>query len=208
MYNDRDILGPAVVVIVLATFVVSAAAYLMEKSSATYKQLTTISQTGTTMHTKAILSTSMGEIELELLEKDAPKTVENFTKLASQQFFEGTKFHRVIANFMIQGGDPNTKGDNVATYGSGGPGYTFKDEPNSVKLERGVVAMANSGPNTNGSQFFIITAAETPWLQGKHTAFARVTKGMDIVDQISKVATGPRDLPLQPIIIQKVTVGN
>lgn len=150
---------------------------------------------------EVVLKTTKGEITLALDATRAPHTVENFVKLAQANFYDGTTFHRVIPNFMIQGGDP--KGD-----GTGGPGYTFPDEINaqSLPLVRGVIAMANSGPNTNGSQFFIITAPETAYLNGKHTPFGVVKAGMDVVDAISHVKTGPNDKPIEPVVIQDVVV--
>ena len=153
---------------------------------------------------EALIRTLLGDIKVELLKDKAPKTVDNFIKLAKSGFYDNTKFHRVIENFMIQGGDPNSKGDNKTTYGLGGPGYQFDDEISDEPLVRGIVAMANSGPNTNGSQFFIITAAETPWLQGKHTAFCKVISGMDIVDKISRVARDGDDVPLHQVIVEKI----
>lgn len=138
----------------------------------------------------AVMETNYGKIKLELFAKDAPKTVANFIKLAQTGFYDKTKFHRVIKDFMIQGGDPNSKDDDPSNDGYGGPGYTFEDEINSHKLARGILAMANSGPNTNGSQFFIVTAESTPWLDGKHTAFGKVIAGMDVVDKIEKMPNG------------------
>jgi len=154
------------------------------------------------------MQTSMGNIEIELYADEAPKTVENFLKLASEGFYENTKFHRVIKGFMIQGGDPYTKGEDVSVYGTGGPGYKFEDEPNNLPMTRGMLAMANSGPNTNGSQFFIITAAETPWLIGKHTVFGKVISGMDVVEAIDATKTNgaPYDRPLVPVIVNKILV--
>jgi cyclophilin family peptidyl-prolyl cis-trans isomerase len=149
--------------------------------------------------TNATMQTTKGTIELELFDEDAPKTVENFKKLAGDGFYDGVIFHRVIPDFMIQGGDPTGTG-------SGGPGYQFEDEFNDHKVERGVLAMANAGPNTNGSQFFIVTAEATPWLDGKHTVFGRVTSGMDVVDDISNVQTGPGDRPKDEIRIESVTL--
>src|SRR6266481_1592540 len=128
----------------------------------------------------ATLHTNHGDISIELFDDDAPKTVENFVSLARKGFYDGVIFHRVIPDFMIQGGDPTGTG-------SGGPGYTFEDEFNDHPVARGALAMANAGPNTNGSQFFIVTAEATPWLDGKHAVFGRVTKGMDVVDAISSV---------------------
>ena len=145
----------------------------------------------------ATLRTSEGDIALELFEEDAPRTVANFKQLAGQGFYDGVIFHRVIPGFMIQGGDPEGTG-------RGGPGYTFEDEINQHKVVRGALAMANAGPNTNGSQFFIVTAEETPWLDGKHTVFGRVTAGMDVVDRISNARTGRNDRPVEDIRIEAV----
>jgi cyclophilin family peptidyl-prolyl cis-trans isomerase len=147
----------------------------------------------------ATLTTSKGTIEIELFDDDAPKTVENFTTLAQKGFYDGLIFHRVIAGFMLQGGCPEGTG-------TGGPGYTFDDEHNSHRVVRGALAMANAGPNTNGSQFFIVTAEECPWLDGKHTVFGEVTAGMDVVDAIDAVDTDGRDRPTTPIPIQSVTI--
>jgi cyclophilin family peptidyl-prolyl cis-trans isomerase len=149
--------------------------------------------------TNATMQTNHGTIELELFDDEAPKTVDNFTKLARDGFYDGVIFHRVIEDFMIQGGDPTGTG-------SGGPGYQFEDEFNPHTVERGALAMANAGPNTNGSQFFIVTADACPWLDGKHTVFGRVTSGMDVVDGISKVDTGPGDRPREDVRIESVTV--
>ncbi|OFW53097.1 MAG: peptidylprolyl isomerase [Actinobacteria bacterium RBG_16_67_10] len=145
----------------------------------------------------AILTTSEGAIELELFDDDAPRTVQNFTKLAADRYYDGGVFHRVIPDFMIQGGCP--RGD-----GTGGPGYTFEDEFNDHPVARGCVAMANSGPNTNGSQFFIVTAEECSWLHGKHTVFGRITSGQDVADRISLVERDMRDRPLEPVVIESV----
>jgi cyclophilin family peptidyl-prolyl cis-trans isomerase len=145
----------------------------------------------------ATLHTTHGPIEVELHDDDAPKTVENFRKLAADGFYDGVIFHRVIPDFMIQGGDPTGTG-------SGGPGYTFEDEFNQNAVVRGALAMANAGPNTNGSQFFIVTADACPWLDGKHTVFGRVTGGMDVVDAISQVETGPSDRPSEDVVIDRI----
>ena len=154
------------------------------------------------------LETSQGKITIELFPADAPKTVENFIKLAKSGFYDGTLFHRVIKNFMIQGGDPLTKENpkDWSRHGQGGPGYTFADEINGHKVTRGALAMANSGPNTNVSQFFIVTAEATPWLDGKHTVFGQVVKGMEVVDAIENVATDPArgDHPIEDMVIKKV----
>jgi cyclophilin family peptidyl-prolyl cis-trans isomerase len=152
------------------------------------------------------METSLGNIELELYSDKAPKTVENFVKLANQGLYENTKFHRVIKGFMIQGGDPYTKGQDTSVYGTGGPGYKFEDESNDLPMVAGMLAMANSGPDTNGSQFFIITAPETPWLVGKHTVFGKVISGMDVVTKIENTRTGVNDLPVTPVIVTKVIV--
>jgi cyclophilin family peptidyl-prolyl cis-trans isomerase len=145
----------------------------------------------------ATLHTSEGDVELELYPDDAPKTVENFTKLAADGFYDGLIFHRVIPDFMIQGGCP------LGT-GTGGPGYSFEDEINEHKVERGALAMANAGPNTNGSQFFIVTTESAPWLDGKHTVFGKVTAGQDVVDRISLADRDSNDRPREPITIESV----
>jgi cyclophilin family peptidyl-prolyl cis-trans isomerase len=148
---------------------------------------------------QATMHTSEGVVEIELFPEDAPKTVDNFTRLAGEGFYDGLAFHRVIPDFMIQGGCP--RGD-----GTGGPGYQFDDEPNDHRVERGALAMANAGPNTNGSQFFIVTAEACPWLDGKHTVFGRVVSGQDVVDRISAVDRDGRDRPTTPVTIDRVEV--
>jgi peptidyl-prolyl cis-trans isomerase B (cyclophilin B) len=150
--------------------------------------------------TNATIHTNHGAIELELFDEDAPKTVANFTKLAGEGFYNGVIFHRVIPDFMIQGGDPTGTG-------SGGPGYQFEDEFNQHKVVRGALAMANAGPNTNGSQFFIVTTDSAPWLDGKHTVFGRVTSGMDVADTISDLPRDARDKPREDATIEKVEFG-
>lgn len=152
--------------------------------------------------TGAIIKTNFGDIEVALFRDQAPNTVLNFQKLAETGFYANTKFHRVIKDFMIQGGDPLSKDDKeMAQWGTGGPGYTFADEINAQKIVRGVLAMANAGPNTNGSQFFIVTAEATPWLDGRHTVFGRVVRGMDVVDKISLVEVMQNDIPTSPVIV-------
>lgn len=153
-----------------------------------------------------VLETNLGNIEITLESNKAPKTVANFLKLSKDGFYENTKFHRVIKGFMIQGGDPYTKGEDTSVYGTGGPAYKFDDEINDLPMVRGALAMANSGPNTNGSQFFIITASSTSWLIGLHTVFGQVTAGMDVVDKIEALKVNGNDLPLTPAIVQKVIV--
>ena len=145
----------------------------------------------------ATIHTNHGAIEVELFDEDAPKTVENFRKLAADGFYDGLTFHRVIPEFMIQGGCPQGTG-------TGGPGYTFEDEFNEHGIVRGALAMANSGPNTNGSQFFVVTTEAAPWLDGKHTVFGRVSIGMDAVDRIEATPTGARDNPVEPVVIERV----
>lgn len=149
--------------------------------------------------TTAALHTNHGAIEIELFDDDAPKTVDNFLTLARKGFYDGVIFHRVIPDFMIQGGDPTGTG-------TGGPGYTFEDEFNGHPVARGTLAMANAGPNTNGSQFFIVTADACPWLDGKHTVFGRVAGGMDVVDAISSVETDGRDRPREDVVIERVAL--
>ena len=149
--------------------------------------------------THATLHTSEGPIEIELFPDEAPKTVANFTKLAGDGFYDGLIFHRVIPDFMIQGGCPEG-------IGTGGPGYQFEDEFNDHKVVKGALAMANSGPNTNGSQFFIVTVDEAPWLNGKHTVFGRVVSGMETVDAIESTPTDARDKPVEPQTISTVAL--
>lgn len=156
--------------------------------------------------TKATLKTNYGDIEVTF-RKETPITVENFTKLASEGFYNGTRFHRVIQNFMIQGGDPQSKDVQLKNkWGTGGPGYVFKDEVfNSDEMNQGVLAMANAGPGTNGSQFFIVTAPQgTDWLVGKHTIFGKVTRGLDVVLAIEKVQTEGSDRPVKDVVIEKI----
>src|SRR2546423_2400041 len=145
----------------------------------------------------ATLHTTAGPVEIEFFDEDAPKTVENFRKLSGDGFYDGLTFHRVIRDFMIQGGCPEGTG-------TGGPGYTFEDEFNQHKVVRGALAMANAGPNTNGSQFFIVTTDAAPWLDGKHTVFGQVTSGMDAVDAIESQETDARDRPVPPAVIERV----
>lgn len=147
----------------------------------------------------ASFKTNQGDFKVKLYAKDAPKTVNNFVFLAREKFYDGLIFHRIITDFMIQGGDPQGNG-------SGGPGYKFEDEINSHKLVRGVLAMANSGKDTNGSQFFIVTKDATDWLDGKHTAFGEVTEGLDVVMKIEKVEVGENDLPKSEVKIESVTI--
>ena len=149
----------------------------------------------------ATMHTTAGPIAVELFDEDAPKTVENFRKLSADGFYDGLSFHRVIPDFMIQGGCPQGTG-------TGGPGYTFEDEINEHKIVRGALAMANAGPNTNGSQFFIVTTEAAPWLDGKHTVFGEVTDGMDAVDAIERTETGANDRPLEDQTIERVELSD
>ena len=149
---------------------------------------------------KATLNTTAGPITIEFFDDDAPKTVENFRKLAGDGFYDNLTFHRVIKDFMIQGGCPQGTG-------TGGLGYTFEDEFNDNKVVRGALATANAGPNTNGSQFFIVTIPAAEWLDVKHTVFGEVTEGMDAVDAIEATATDGRDMPLEPQVIESVELG-
>jgi len=150
---------------------------------------------------QATLHTNHGPIAVDLFDDDAPKTVENFRKLAGEGFYDGLMFHRVIRDFMIQGGDPEGTG-------RGGPGYTFEDEFNQHKIERGALAMANAGPNTNGSQFFIVTTQAAPWLDGKHTVFGQITAGMEAVDAIEAAPTDGQDRPVEPCLIERVELAD
>ena len=150
---------------------------------------------------QATLHTNHGAIEVELFDADAPKTVENFRKLAGDGFYDGLIFHRVIKDFMIQGGCPQGTG-------TGGPGYQFEDEFNQHKVVRGALAMANAGPNTNGSQFFIVTTEAAPWLDGKHTVFGQVTSGMEAVDAIENAPTGAGDKPVDDALIERVELAD
>jgi peptidyl-prolyl cis-trans isomerase B (cyclophilin B) len=152
------------------------------------------------MPSTATMKTNLGTLTLELFDEEAPKTVANFKELAGNGFYDGVIFHRVIKDFMIQGGDPTGTG-------TGGPGYQFEDEINDHKIVRGALAMANAGPNTNGSQFFIVTTDAAPWLDGKHTVFGKITEGMDVVDQIEAGETDGRDKPTSDVTIESVTLG-
>jgi cyclophilin family peptidyl-prolyl cis-trans isomerase len=155
-------------------------------------------------YSQAILKTNRGDIAVELFGELSPITVNNFLNLAQAGYYDGVGFHRVIPEFMIQGGDPNSADNNFADDGTGGPGYMFEDEFNDEPLVEGSLAMANAGPNTNGSQFFIVTAPSTPWLDGMHTNFGRVTDGMDVVKEIESTPTTPTDQPVDPVIIESV----
>lgn len=153
---------------------------------------------------KVLIKTNFGDIKIKFYNEESPKTINNFLNLAKNGFYDGIKFHRVIKDFMIQGGDPNSKDNDWSDDGTGDPGYKFEDEINKNKLVRGSLAMANAGPNTNGSQFFIVTADATPWLDGKHTNFGYVVEGMDVVDKIEQVNTNANDHPTTDVIIESI----
>jgi len=155
-------------------------------------------------YTGAKITTNFGPITVKFYNQESPKTVNNFLNLAEMNFYNKTKFHRVIKDFMIQGGDPNSRDDDWSNDGTGGPGYKFEDEINNKKLVKGSLAMANSGPNTNGSQFFIVTAESTPWLDGRHTNFGEVTEGLAVVEKIENVSKDQRDHPTQDVIIESI----
>jgi cyclophilin family peptidyl-prolyl cis-trans isomerase len=198
----KTIINPtAVLYAVLLVGIVLLIGWAAGKSTSTNNKIIMTAKTET-----VILETNLGNIEIALLVDKAPKTAENFLKLSRAGFYDNTKFHRVIKGFMIQGGDPYSKGEDTSVYGTGGPGYKFADEPNDAPMVRGALAMANSGPNTNGSQFFIITAPSTPWLVGKHTVFGQVIAGMEVVDKIENSKTDGRDLPVTAVVVNKVTV--
>ena len=159
--------------------------------------------------TRATIATEIGDIEVELFDQAAPKAAKNFIDLANKGFYDEVIFHRVIPGFVIQGGDGQygkKSALELSRVGTGGPGYTFEDEPVQGEYERGALAMANRGPDTNGSQFFIVTTQAAPWLDGKHTVFGRVSSGMDAVDAIEGLETGPGDRPVEDARIERVEV--
>lgn len=183
----------------------------LAKNSQTQPTVENKTQTPVPPETKATITTSMGDITVQLYNTEAPKTVANFAKLAKEGFYEGIMFHRVIKDFMIQGGDPFTKDDaKQKDWGKGGPGYQFEDEldPNAPSYKkgyvRGTLAMANSGPNTNGSQFFIVHK-DYP-LPHNYTIFGQVTSGIEVVDKIAETKTGEGDRPIMSVAITRVTV--
>lgn len=198
----------ASIVVICLVIVFGIIYYFGNKSMSNGEALANVAiKHSTENFTGAIIVTNHGPIEIKFLSDKAPNTVKNFINLAQKGFYDNTKFHRVIKDFMIQGGDPLSKDDSLQSrWGTGDPGYKFADEINDVPLMQGVMAMANSGPNTNGSQFFIITAPATPWLQGKHTAFAKVVNGMDVALGISTVKTGEGDVPVDPVIVEKINL--
>jgi peptidyl-prolyl cis-trans isomerase B (cyclophilin B) len=159
--------------------------------------------------TRATIATDLGDIEIQLFTGDAPKASQNFIDLAKKGFYDDVVFHRVIPGFVIQAGDGQhgkKASLNAGRVGTGGPGYTFADEPIKGDYVRGAVAMANAGPNTNGSQFFICTADLTGRLPKNYTLFGQVTKGLDIVDKIVAAPRNGRDLPDEPVAMTSVTI--
>ncbi len=196
------------IIIILGSLGVIFGYKIAMKSENKISKDASVKSLGYTGNPMAVMKTNMGEIKLELFAKDAPETVGNFIKLSREKFYDGTRFHRVIKGFMIQGGDPNSKDDDWSNDGIGGPGYAFNDEINSNKIIKGALAMANAGPNTNGSQFFIVTAESASWLDGKHTVFGKVVEGMDAVDKIENVATDKSrgDHPLENVTIESMTI--
>ena len=196
------------VIIILGSLGVIFGYKIAMKSENKISKDASVNSQGYTNNPVAVMKTNMGEIKLELFVKDAPETVANFIKLSNEKFYDGTRFHRVIKGFMIQGGDPNSKDDNWSNDGIGGPGYAFKDEINSNKIIRGVLAMANAGPNTNGSQFFIVSTESAPWLDGKHTVFGKVVEGMDAVDKIENATTDKarNDHPIENMTIELMAI--
>ncbi len=175
----------------------------LTQETTTMQTPTEINQDLVKEYSGATLVTNLGNIEVKFY-PESPITVSNFLTLAQKGFYDGTLFHRVISDFMIQAGDPNSKSADRSTHGMGGPGYQFADEINDHKLVRGSLAMANAGPGTNGSQFFIVTAKETPWLDGKHTNFGEVISGMEVVEKIEKVAVDGNDHPVDDVKIEKI----
>lgn len=212
------VLGLIIIVVIAASFyfypreqdIIKETAGITDTSVASGTSATNNQTMSTTTNEKTILTvkTNQGDITLELYADKAPKTVANFIKLSGERFYDGILFHRVIKGFMIQGGDPQTKTDpkNWAVHGTGGPGYKFDDERNDIQLERGVIAMANSGPNTNGSQFFIMTAREPMQLAGYYTAFGKVISGMETVDKIEATQVNENDHPMADMVINSVEV--
>lgn len=217
---DRILEGRQKMIVILGLCLIAIVlGYFLFRTNENKKvMINDIVQKNSEKYTGATIETTMGSFKVAFLNDKSPKTVQNFTSLAKKGFYENTKFHRVIKDFMIQGGDPNSKTNDKSSYGKGGPGYSFNDEFSDEPLVKGVMAMANSGPNTNGSQFFVITAGATPWLQGKHTAFAKVVGGLDVIEKIGNVKTevctqndyyNPAkhcDLPLTDVIVKKISL--
>jgi len=197
-----------IIVIIGLVIVFGVIYYFGNKSMSNGEVLASVAtKSSTESFDGAEIITNHGSIAIEFFADKAPNTVANFIRLVQSNFYDNTKFHRVIKDFMIQGGDPLSKDDSLKPrWGTGGPGYKFNDEINDTKMVQGTVAMANSGPNTNGSQFFIITAPSTPWLEGGYTSFAKVVDGMEVAMEISTIRTGANDVPNDPVIIEKVNL--
>lgn len=191
-------------------FVTITVGYLLVTLIETATREDTAFSTSTYMKRQAkhvVLETSYGDITILLNRAQAPTTVNNFLSLAQAGFYDQTKFHRVVKDLLIQGGDPLTREDDRDLYGTGGPGYVFEDEIRGIKMERGVVAMANLGrPRTNGSQFFILTAHAAPQMDGKYTVFGKVTEGMSVVDQINEVSVDDKQIPVKPVVLESITI--
>lgn len=204
--EEGNITYNLILAVIFVILVIGGAWLFRGKKEVVPEETEEVEETAVESETFAILKTNLGDIKLELYPKDAPKTVENFVKLANEGFYNGVKFHRVIRDFMIQSGDPNSKDDDWSDDGMGGPGYAFEDEINEHKLIKGSLAMANAGPNTNGSQFFIVTAESTPWLDGKHTVFGQVISGMETVRAIEAAEVNENDHPLEDIIIESIEI--
>jgi cyclophilin family peptidyl-prolyl cis-trans isomerase len=202
---------PAILSIIILAILVGLVYYTLQnnrKVNLEKPQITNNNQTEETMSTEnqtVVLKTNKGDIKIELFNSQVPNTAGNFVKLASEGFYDGTRFHRVIQGFMIQGGDPLSRDeDQKAFWGTGGPGYQFGDEfAEGLSNVPGTISMANSGPNTNGSQFFINTAENT-FLDGKHSVFGKVVEGMEIVKTIEQTETEPGDKPVEDMIVESV----
>ena len=202
---DKKILTLIILIVVAILLIMGIVLLGDNEPTNQNKNMSEDQKTTTTTETQAVIKTNLGDITIKFYNEDSPKTVANFVKLAKEGFYDGTKFHRVIKDFMIQGGDPLTKNDDLKDrWGTGDPGYKFDDEMNNHPLVAGSLAMANSGPNTNGSQFFIVTAQSTRWLDGKHTNFGEVIDGMDIVSQIENTETEGPDRPANDIVINSI----
>jgi len=203
----RNVSHWILLLIVIGVFSALISIGIKKTNSASDTLILSYVRTMNELQENVVITTNKGGIELELFGEKAPKTVQNFIKLAGEGFYDGTRVHRVIKDFMIQAGDPLSKDvSQKDRWGTGGPGYMFPDEINDEKIIQGVIAMANSGKDTNGSQFFIVTAEATPWLDGNHTVFGRVVKGMDVVFEIGNSQTDPTDKPLEDVVIRSVTI--
>ncbi len=206
MFKKQECLEFTTALIIIAVFFVAAYYYFDWREKRTESRVE--NPVSANLNSIAVIKTNFGDIKIELFKADAPKTVDNFIKLSKSDFYNGVKFHRVIKDFMIQAGDPNSKDNDWSDDGMGGPGYSFEDEINQHKLVKGALAMANSGLDTNGSQFFIVTAESTSWLDGKHTVFGKVIEGMDVVLKIEDVKTDKTkgDHPVEDVVISAIDI--